>query len=293
MSDEPRFRIGELGQRVGVSPELLRAWERRYGLLSPERTPGGLRLYSEDDEQDVREMTALIASGLSAAEAARVVLAGPRPLVPASQLVDQLDVFLTALDEPSANAALDRAFVSYDLEIVLAQVILPFLRNLGERWATAQRTVAQEHFASHVIGAKLRALTQGWGDGTGPRALLACPEREQHELGLISFGLLLRQAGWRITYFGGQTPTADLSAVVTELSPQVVVLSATHTEPLIDAAADIRALAKLAPVAIGGPGATHAIAQTLGVQLLPADLITATRTLTDNSPASSVDVEDG
>jgi methanogenic corrinoid protein MtbC1 len=227
-------------------------------------------------------MTALIAAGLSAAEAARAVVAGPLPLVPANQLVDQLDVSLTALDEPSAHAALDQAFAAYDLETVLAEVILPFLRNLGERWATGQRTVAQEHFASHVVGAKLRALTRGWGDGTGPRALLACPEREQHELGLISFGLLLRKRGWRITYFGAQTPTADLSTVVAELAPQLVVMSATHTEPLLDAADDIRALGKLAPLAIGGPGATQAIAQSLGVQLLPADLITAARTLSDS-----------
>jgi DNA-binding transcriptional MerR regulator len=204
MGREPRFRIGELSRRVGVSPELLRAWERRYGVLTPQRTSGGLRLYSEDDARDVQEMTGLIAAGLSAAEAARVVLGGAPLHVPAQQLVDQLDVFLTALDEPSAQAALDQAFASYELEITLTQVVLPFLRNLGERWATGQRTVAQEHFASNVIGAKLRTLTRGWGDGTGPRALLACPEGEQHEIGLISFGLLVRERGWRIAYFGAQ-----------------------------------------------------------------------------------------
>ena len=77
MAEGGRLRIGELSRRVGVSPELLRAWETRYGLVDPERTPGGLRLYSEEDERRVREMRRQIAAGLSAAEAARVALRAP------------------------------------------------------------------------------------------------------------------------------------------------------------------------------------------------------------------------
>jgi MerR family transcriptional regulator, light-induced transcriptional regulator len=72
---EHQLRIGELSRRVGLSPELLRAWERRYGLLRPSRTAGGLRLYSPADEERVRAMNELSAQGLSAAEAARLVLA--------------------------------------------------------------------------------------------------------------------------------------------------------------------------------------------------------------------------
>src|ERR1700733_9388214 len=74
MTDGPRLRIGELSRRVGVSPEVLRAWETRYGLLRPERTKGGLRLFSEDDERRVRQMRENIAAGLSAAEAARLAM---------------------------------------------------------------------------------------------------------------------------------------------------------------------------------------------------------------------------
>lgn len=275
MTHAARFRIGELSRRVGVSPELLRAWETRYGLLVPERTPGGLRLYSEDDERCVREMSRQIAAGLSAAEAARVVLAAALPFVPAHRLVDQLDVALTALDEPSAQVALDQAFAARDLEAALAQVILPFLRDLGERWAATQRTVAQEHFASNVIGGKLRALARGWGDGDGPCVLLACPAGEQHELGLICFGLLLRKRGWSIAYFGAQTPAADLATAISELSPELVVFSATSAQQFVDAADDIRSLGELARLAIGGPGASLALARSLGAELLPPDLVAA------------------
>ena len=105
-------------------------------------------------------------------------------------------------------------------------MILPFLHDLGERWAAAERSVGQEHFASNVIGGRLRALARGWGDGDGPRALLACPPGEQHELGLLCFGLLLRDRGWRIAYLGAETPTADLATAIAELSPELVVLGA-------------------------------------------------------------------
>ena len=275
MPHEPRFRIGELSKRVSISPELLRAWETRYGLLAPERTPGGLRLYSERDERCVREMTRHIAAGLSAAEAARVVLGTSPVPVPAGELLERLDVALTALDEPSAQVALDQTFGSFELEAALAQVILPFLRALGERWAAAQRTIGQEHFASSVVGGRLRSLARGWGDGTGPCALLACPPGEQHELGLVCFGLLLRRRGWKIAYFGAQTPANDLATHVSELAPRLVVLSATGAEKFEGAADEIRALGSLAPLAIGGPGASIALARWLGARLLPADLIAA------------------
>ncbi len=74
-----RVRIGELGRRVGVSDHVLRAWERRYGLLRPVRSPGGYRLYSDADERRIRRMQAHLAAGLSAAEAARAALSDERP----------------------------------------------------------------------------------------------------------------------------------------------------------------------------------------------------------------------
>ena len=283
MAEGGRLRIGELSKRLGVSPELLRAWETRYGLVAPERTPGGLRLYSKEDERRVREMRRQIAAGLSAAEAARVALGTRVAPVSVQRLLSDLDGALSALDEPAAQAALDRTFESLDLEIALGHVILPFLHDLGERWATTERSIGQEHFASNVIGGRLRTLARGWGDGEGPRALLACPPGEQHELGLLCFGLLLRNRGWRIAYFGAQTPTDDLMTAVAELLPELVVLCAIGAQPLVDAAEGIRALSAQARVAIGGAGASKALARALGTELLAGDLIAAARAVSDGA----------
>jgi DNA-binding transcriptional MerR regulator len=280
MAEGGRLRIGELSRRVGVSPELLRAWETRYGLVDPERTPGGLRLYSSEDERRVREMRRQIATGLSAAEAARVALRPPAAQVSVEPLLSQLDRALTALDEPTAQATLDHTFESLDLETALGQVILPFLHDLGERWATAERSVGQEHFASNVIGGRLRTLARGWGDGGGLRALLACPPGEQHELGLLCFGLLLCNRGWRIAYLGAETPTSDIATAIAELSPELVVLGSIDAQRFLDAADGIRELRTQARLAIGGAGASEALARSLGAELLADDLVAAARALT-------------
>src|SRR5688572_23365931 len=119
MAESARLRIGELSRRVGVSPELLRAWETRYGLVAPERTAGGLRLYSKADEQRVRVMRREIASGLSAAEAARVALGAAATAVSAEAVLAELDTALAALDEAAAQTVLDQAFATMTLAVVV------------------------------------------------------------------------------------------------------------------------------------------------------------------------------
>jgi MerR family transcriptional regulator, light-induced transcriptional regulator len=283
MDKAGRLRIGELSRRVGISPELLRAWENRYALVQPARSPGGLRLYSVEDEQRVRRMQERIAAGLSASEAARLAKLGdalataePGSL---SEIERSLERSFEALDEPAAQAALDRLFGAFPLRPALAEVILPFLHRLGEQWAAAETSVAQEHFASSVIGGRLRALGRGWGQGVGPRAVLACPPGEQHELGLLCFGLALRERGWRITYLGAETPLIDISEALGELSPVIVVLTAVTPQRFLGSADEIRDLAARARVALGGAGASQALAGTLGAESLEGDAVSAASSL--------------
>ena len=192
-------------------------------------------------------------------------------------LLDDLDGALTALDEPAAQAALDRAFRSLDLDVALAQVILPFLRRLGERWAATERSVAQEHFASNVIGGRLRALARGWGDGDGRRALLACPPGEQHELGLLCFGLLLRTAAGRSPTWAPRPRPPKWRTAIADLSPELVVLGAMGSQRFLDAADGIRALTAHAAPRDRGAGASKALARSLDAELLADDLVAAAR----------------
>jgi MerR family transcriptional regulator, light-induced transcriptional regulator len=265
------LRIGELARRSGVSTDLLRAWERRYALLEPTRTAGGYRLYSAADEARVRAMRGHLAQGLSAAEAARLAReatavtapnGGPADLAPA--LWSALDRF----DDAGAQAVFDRLVAAFSIEAVAATAILPYLRVLGDRWRKGDASVAQEHFASGLLRARLLGLGRGWDRGAGPRALLACPPGEHHDLGLIIFGLALRDRGWRVTFLGPDTPIETLAATADQLAPDAVVLSSLAREPLDAAEADIARMASSHLVLLAGPGADAAVADRVSARLL-------------------------
>ncbi len=266
MNQESHLRIGELSRRSGVSPELLRAWERRYGLLQPMRSPGGLRLYSLADLERVRSMSRHIASGLAAREAATLAASTPLgPEVPpdGSQgaafdpgtLRAALSRAVESYDEPAAQAIFDELLATTTLEAVLSEVVVPFLRDVGERWERGELSVAHEHFASNVLRGRLLGLARGWGGGSGRRALLACPPGERHDLGLIAFGLVLRAHGWRIDFLGSDTPIESVLNAARAVRPDLVVVSSTTPELLAPVAADLETLARDHTVAVAAAGA--------------------------------------
>jgi DNA-binding transcriptional MerR regulator len=280
------LRIGELAKRTGVSPELLRAWEQRYGLLEPARTAGGFRLYSAADEARVQRMQRLVSGGLAAAQAAHLILS--REPVPgtasasatiledaAGNLVASLD----RLDEQAANTALDRLFAAYTVETVLRVVLIPYLHRLGERWETGEISVAQEHFASNLLRGRLLGLAQGWGQGQGPGAILACLPGEHHELGLLVFGVALRRRGWRITYLGTNSPISAVADTARSLRPAVVVLLSINPDNFLDHAQQIEQLTKQVQVVIAGPGATVEVARQTQTRLLDQDPVSAAETI--------------
>jgi MerR family transcriptional regulator, light-induced transcriptional regulator len=281
----PLLRIGELSRRLGVSDHVLRAWESRYGLLQPARSPGGFRLYSEADESRVRRMQAHLAEGLSAAEAARAALRGTgpasgRPEEPAQSVPAvgdpgaALQRALDAFDELAAQAALDRLLADLSIPAVLRDVVLPYLADLGERWQRGTASIAMEHFASNLLRGRLAGLARGWGSGRGPQALLACPSGELHDLALMMFGIVLHGIGWRIDYLGADTPAGELARAADVSRPDLVVLAATRPQTLEPLRAELAALARRAPLALAGAGATPRIATAVGARLMTGDPVT-------------------
>lgn len=261
------LRIGELARRTALSPEVLRAWERRYGLLRPVRSPGGYRLYSETDAERVLRMQELIGSGLAAAEAARLALEdGPAPR--AGEGVEALRVALAGFDEAAAHGAFDGLLAGLSLDAVLEDAVLPLLRELGERWERGEASVAQEHFASHFFRGRLLGLARGWDRGMGPRAVLACVPGEQHDLPLVVFGLVLREHGWRITFLGADTPVGTLLLAAAAVAPAAVVVSATRSETLAACADELAESAGSFPLWVAGAGATPELAGRARARLL-------------------------
>jgi MerR family transcriptional regulator, light-induced transcriptional regulator len=272
--EEGVLRIGELSRRVGVSPEVLRAWERRYGVLRPIRSDGGFRLYSSADEERVRRMLALQQQGLSPAVAARTAAAEDgeaATAAPADGLRSAFGDALDRFDEAAANRAFDRALGTLTLDTLLREIVLDYLNDLGDRWSAGLASVGQEHFATNVIRGRLLGLARDWGQGGGPLALLACPPGELHDLGLICFGLALRARGWRIAFLGADTPVDTLRQTADDLHPALVVLTATSAQRFTRVRAELRGLSDVARVAVASAGATEALAASIGAELLVGD----------------------
>jgi MerR family transcriptional regulator, light-induced transcriptional regulator len=284
MTEKALLRIGELSRRSGVSPELLRAWERRYDLLQPTRSEGGLRLYSQADLERVQAMQRYLATGLAAAEAAGLAGAedvpGAEPAISPRAAREALAAALSAFDEARAQAALDALFAGVTLDAALSTVIVPYLHDLGDRWESGEASVAEEHFASGVIRGRLLGLARDWGRGLGPRALLACAPGELHDLGLIAFGLALRTRGWRIGYLGADTPLDSLHSAAAALAPAFVVVSSVSAESLSRHAGDLKQLADSYTVCLGGKGAATA-AVDFDVLRLNGDLTEEAERLTE------------
>lgn len=262
------LRIGELSRRTGVSTDLLRQWERRYGLLAPRRSAGGFRLYGADDVARVLLMGRYLEQGLGAAEAAALVLsARERPadhpgLTPeeAVAALRRLVAALAAYDDGAADAVLARLLRTYAPVLVLRDVVLPLMRELGNGW---------DPFATQFFESRVRALARGWGRRGTPGVVVACPEGERHELGPLVFAVALRHFGCRVTFLGADTPAAAVGQAAERTGARAVVLGGVRTQPLRRAAA---ALGPGIVVLAGGAGAAG-LADAAAA--LPADPIAA------------------
>jgi methanogenic corrinoid protein MtbC1 len=268
-------------------------WERRYGLLRPQRTEGGFRLYSDADQERVVLMQRGIAEGLPASLAARRVGAetgaaeAPPLAVAPPSIVRHLAEALDRFDESAANAILDGALATLSLEAFLADVILPYLQALGSRWERSEISIAQEHFATSIVRGRLLGLSRGWGTGAGPRALLACPPGELHDLGLICFGLTLRAHGWRVVLLGPNTPIDTIQDAASTLLPSFVVVSSMSIEAVGAVIDDLRRLGGTHQLAIAGPGVTaDQAAHANALHLAESPTVAARRVIAHVAPAA-------
>ena len=298
-----RWRIGVLATRVGVSETLLRAWEMRYGLLSPTRTQAGYRLYGPEDERRALAMQAARERGVPAAQAAAAILANERTRADGHTPADdgsaasegsldvartraELEAAMLAFDVTSMHEALDRLLRTVSVEAAIRDVLLPFLAQVGQGWESGDFDVADEHFASDLVRSRLAALAIGPGTRSGPTALLACPPEESHDIALKAFEVVLQRAGWRTRFLGPNSPLSSIQVAVDIVRPELVVLAGTLPQvfrlPEADLAV-VRRLARDQTLALAGPGATPELAADWGALHLAGDPVTAALSLVERA----------
>jgi DNA-binding transcriptional MerR regulator/methylmalonyl-CoA mutase cobalamin-binding subunit len=298
MASQPgKVRIGELARRTGTSPAVLRAWEQRYGVIGPERSAGGTRLYSERDEARIRAMQAHIAAGLPPAEAARAALAddlvgstaAARSLrSPAGSPLEDgaraLRRALARLDREQAERALDLLLGSLTFETVAVEVLLPYLGDVGARWERGEASIAEEHLATQLLRARVLALTHGVIPTRGAQAVLACPPGEHHDIALVMLSVALERRGWRVTLLGADTPVTTMVHAADLIDADCVVVAAMASVRIDAVAQELRALATTRRLLLAGPGATPGGAESTGAPLLDGDPVTAAATLDAEVP---------
>lgn len=283
-----RLPIRAIVSLTGVKAMTLRAWERRYGLIKPQRTPKGHRLYTHDHVERIRRVLTLIDRGvpvsrvrelLDSEPAVSAGLPGPWP-----GYLDRMAAAVTRFDELELDRVHDDALSLHSIEQVTQQLYIPLLVRLGERWRDLAGAIAEEHFFAMYLRSKLGArLQHRMRYATGPRVLAACAPGEQHEIGLLLFALEANGAGMRTVLLGADTPLSDVAIACKRSGCEAVVIASSVDpapglldESLRDLVDSIRV-----PVFVGGATAVRhrrAIAAA-GAIALGSDLEDGVRTI--------------
>jgi methanogenic corrinoid protein MtbC1 len=243
----PIYNLKAVINEVGLNPATLRAWERRYGLLKPKRSPGGHRLYSRQDIEMLKWLIERQKEGLSISSAvemwksqqgnypdgSRQIQTPVTDISTGETILDELrGQWLSACldyDDQSANRTLDQAFAVTAPEMILHEVLQKGLAQIGESWYTGSVSVQQEHFASAIAIRRVNALLAATATPTRPGHILAaCPPGEEHDFVLLMVSYFLRRRGWDVVYLGSNVPLIDLDATIQSTSP-ILIISAAQT----------------------------------------------------------------
>lgn len=248
------YTIKGAADLTGVPEATLRAWERRYGVISPQRTDGGYRVYDDADLDRVRQMRDLIAQGWAPRQAAeRVAESGP-----VGGDAPELAEFIAAAaarDAGAIDGVLQRAEDAMTFEVFVQDWLMPAVVELGVAWSRGEVSVGGEHLAAHLVMRRLTRVFDAEGrHSAGQRVLVGLPPGAHHELGLFAFATLARRRGLDVIYGGADLPTADWVGLA-RTGVSGAVLSVPMAADVTAAQETVKALRAALPdlvVAVGG-----------------------------------------
>ena len=277
------FPIRVLAEKTGVAPTTLRAWERRYGLLKPERTPKGHRLYSVKDVEVVSRIVKLLNENFTISKAINEIKLEDMQEQANSDTLESAPStehwelfqkrFLGAIekfDDNKLDALYNEALSLYPIDLVSSQILHPLLSQLGQRWTEREAGIAEEHFFSSYLRNKVGArVHHASGKSKGSRLLLACVPGEFHELGSLLFGLSAMTRGYRLLFLGADLPLDQVRAVAQTATIDGVVLSAVNVNIRGQIARELDQLAEVlpCPLMLGG-SAPEAIVESVNKKII-------------------------
>ncbi|HEY5777046.1 MAG TPA: MerR family transcriptional regulator [Xanthomonadales bacterium] len=284
-TSEKLYTIGTVSRLTGVGAITLRAWERRYELIHPVRKDSGHRLYTRKNIDQINRITALTDQGMRISQITPDMLEH-EPTADAmedsaaglwnSYLQNMIEAII-AFDEARLEETYNEVLSLYPIELVTRLLLKPLLIELGLRWETNQRGVAEEHFFAFYLRNKLGARFhhRPRNDG-GRRLLLACLPGEHHEIALLLFALAANEQGFRLLTLGANMPMHELARVAVKTKSDAIVLSGAVQPEESVLNRDLPQLVKAVsiPVFVGGQAsvfAADAIGKT-GAEALGQDM---------------------
>ncbi len=304
-SDEERFPIRVLAEKTSVGTSTLRAWERRYGLLHPARTPKGHRLYCEADVRRVDKIVHLLNDGHSLGRIAHILETenhhGMATQLDNAGLSSEMSSVWTQFIQHTLEATRDfnieridaifnEASSLYPVDMVTDRLIQPTIEALGSQWkAHPERGIAEEHFYTSWLKNRLGArFHHAYSQARGARIICACLPGSYHEIGLMLFALSALARGYRVLYFGADLPLDQLPYIAQRSAARAIVLGAQTKidEGVNEALADLIPQFDI-PICLGGPDHlidTDAFEQAGGI-LLGSNIAVALRVFESHVPA--------
>jgi len=289
--DEATYAMGAVARLTGLSEHVLRAWERRYGAVEPQRTAGGSRRYRESHVRRLRLLRDAVEAGHPISELAalpdaelerRVEAARPPPPDPMGEIVAAVE----GLDAAELDRLLAMHFAALGPRVFAREIALPMLHEIGRRWERGELSVAAEHLASAVARSTLgAALKHSAVAARGAPLVFATPAGERHELGTLVAALTAASAGARVVYLGADLPAEELHRAAETLGARAVALGIVT----LDGGAEAefvsglrRRLPAEVEIWVGGPGGARQ-REAPGVVPIP-DLDALERRVRDLSP---------
>jgi DNA-binding transcriptional MerR regulator len=271
------FPIRTVSEITGVNAVTLRAWERRYGLIKPSRTPKGHRLYSRQDIQLIQEILRRLAQGMSISQITRSLLeqSSTDELESATswdQYARRMIDAIAAFDEAALDATYNDAMSLYPVDIVTRRLITPLLKELGNRWQSRSGAIAEEHFFSVYLRNKLGARFHHQNlKNFGPKLIVACLPGEYHEFGILLFALTANNRGFQIILLGADLPVDELKYVVAKTGSQAIVLAGSASVDCQTLYQDIERLTQQVsiPVYVGGEATSSCRQQIMRARGVP------------------------
>ena len=256
---------------TGLSKDVIRVWERRYGFVKPSRSSNRYREYSDEEVALLRFVKAQMEQGATigalAEEGHDSLVVRMRVAMPVSvevqqphdRLLDELIGSLDPLDKAGFERRLNGAVAVIPFEEALQRILLPLQRRVGELWHQGHLNIAVEHYVTKLIQQKIfSVMSQLPVNEFGSRVVIGCPEGESHEIAAQAVAYLAATRGCHVYYLGPNLPSSDLLAFCDRIKPDLVLLSITEAKSDAEARQQLKELAVVSaywPVAVGGQGA--------------------------------------